>query len=162
MNTKTKGDMVNHPSHYKLKDGLEAIDVIKATLTEEEFIGFCKGNALKYQFRAGKKDQAKTEEQEVTPEQKVPTTAKAPKGYKLNPLYVETKTKRLQLVLQLSLFNRVKKGAKQAGLSVNEYVHRILDEATKKERSKRQWEKDQAKTAEDYNKAMFYLKEIIK
>ena len=59
---KTKGDMVNHPSHYKLKDGLEAIDVIKATLTEEEFIGFCKGNALKYQFRAGKKDQAKTTE----------------------------------------------------------------------------------------------------
>ena len=60
--TKPKGDMVNHPSHYKLKDGLETIDVIKATLTEEEFIGFCKGNALKYQFRAGKKDQAKTAE----------------------------------------------------------------------------------------------------
>ena len=73
------------------------------------------------------------EEQEVTTEQKAPTTAKAPEGYKLNPLYVETKTKRLQLVLQPSLFNRVKKGAKQAGLSVNEYVHRILDEATKGE-----------------------------
>lgn len=40
----------------------ENIDAIKATLTEEEFIGFCKGNALKYQFRAGKKDQAKTAE----------------------------------------------------------------------------------------------------
>ena len=73
------------------------------------------------------------EEEEVTQEQKVPTTAKAPEGYKLNTLYVETKTKRLQLVLQPSLFNRVKKGAKQAGLSVNEYVHRILDEATKGE-----------------------------
>lgn len=73
------------------------------------------------------------EEQEVTPEQKAPTTAKAPEGYKLNPLYVETKTKRLQLVLQPSLFDRVKKRAKQAGLSVNEYVHRILDEATKGE-----------------------------
>lgn len=58
--TKTKGEMVNHPNHYKIKDGLEAIDVIKATLTEEEFIGFCKGNALKYQFRAGKKDKEKT------------------------------------------------------------------------------------------------------
>ena len=58
---------------------------------------------------------------------------KPPKGFKLNPLYVETKTKRLQLVLQPSLFDRVKKGAKQAGLSVNEYVHRILDEATKGE-----------------------------
>ena len=71
-----------------------------------------------------------TEEREQTAEA-VP--AKAPEGYKLNPLYVETKTKRLQLVLQPSLFDRVKKGAKQAGLSVNEYVHRILDEATKGE-----------------------------
>ena len=71
-----------------------------------------------------------TEEREQAAEA-VP--AKAPEGYKLNPLYVETKTKRLQLVLQPSLFNRVKKGAKQAGLSVNEYVHRILDEATKGE-----------------------------
>ena len=76
---------------------------------------------------------AEEEEQEVTPEKKAPTTAKAPEGYKLNHLYVETKTKRLQLVLQPSLFDRVKKGAKQAGLSVNEYVHRILDEATKGE-----------------------------
>ena len=76
---------------------------------------------------------AEEEEQEVTTEQKAPTTAKAPEGYKLNPLYVETKTKRLQLVLQPSLFDRVKKGAKQAGLSVNEYVHRILDEATREE-----------------------------
>lgn len=67
-------------------------------------------------------------------EQEAPTTAaKAPEGYKLNPLYVETKTRRLQLVLQPSLFDRVKKEAKKSGLSVNEYVHRILDEATKRE-----------------------------
>jgi len=77
---------------------------------------------------------AEEEEQEVTPAQEAPTTAaKAPEGYKLNPLYVETKTRRLQLVLQPSLFNRVKKNAKKSGLSVNEYVHRILDEATKGE-----------------------------
>ena len=59
--------------------------------------------------------------------------ATVPKGYKINPLYVETKTRRLQLVLQPSLFDRVKKEAKKSGLSVNEYVHRILDEATKRE-----------------------------
>ena len=82
--------------------------------------------ALQFISTAGEE----TEEREQTAEA-VP--AKAPEGYKLNPLYVETKTKRLQLVLQPSLFNRVKKGAKQAGLSVNEYVHRILDEATKGE-----------------------------
>lgn len=77
---------------------------------------------------------AEEEEQEVAQTQEAPTTAaKAPEGYKLNPLYVETKTRRLQLVLQPSLFDRVKKGAKKSGLSVNEYVHRILDEATREE-----------------------------
>jgi len=50
-------DPVNKPSHYQLfPDGTQAIDVIKATLTPEEFRGYCKGNALKYRLRAGKKD----------------------------------------------------------------------------------------------------------
>jgi len=50
-------DAVNHPSHYMLfADGTESIDVIKKVLTTEEFIGFCKGNVLKYRLRAGKKD----------------------------------------------------------------------------------------------------------
>ena len=54
-------------------------------------------------------------------------------GYKLNPLYVETKKRRLQLVLKPSLYEKVKSGASKQGLSVNEYVHRILEEATKEE-----------------------------
>lgn len=58
---------------------------------------------------------------------------KPPKGFKLNPLYVETKSKRLQLVIQPSLYSRVKKRAEEQGLSVNEYIHRTLDEATKGE-----------------------------
>lgn len=45
---------VNHPSHYA--DGkYEAIDYIKDKLSSEEYIGFCKGNALKYISRHGKK-----------------------------------------------------------------------------------------------------------
>ncbi len=71
-----------------------------------------------------------TEEREKTAET-VP--AKAPEGYKLNPLYVETKSRRLQLVLQPSLYDRVKARAKASGLSVNEYCHQILDEATREE-----------------------------
>ena len=43
-------DMVNSPSHYQL-DGMEAIDIIKAALTPEEYRGFLKGNDLKYIFR---------------------------------------------------------------------------------------------------------------
>ena len=58
---------------------------------------------------------------------------KPPKGYKLNPLYVETKSRRLQLVLQPSLYDKVKAGAAAAGLSVNEYVHQILENATREE-----------------------------
>lgn len=49
-----KKDAIN-PDHYK-NNGLETIDVIKAWLTKEEYIGFLKGNMLKYQSRAGKKE----------------------------------------------------------------------------------------------------------
>lgn len=43
-------DMVNSPPHYKQGD-IECIDAIKSALTEEEFRGYCKGNALKYTWR---------------------------------------------------------------------------------------------------------------
>lgn len=57
-----------------------------------------------------------------------------PEGYKLDYRYIEKKTRRLQLVLQPSLYERVKSGAASAGLSINEYVHQILDAATRKEK----------------------------
>jgi hypothetical protein len=50
-----KADMVNHPPHYTA-GGIETIDFIKAKLTPEEFIGYLKGNIIKYTSRAGKKD----------------------------------------------------------------------------------------------------------
>jgi predicted HicB family RNase H-like nuclease len=59
------------------------------------------------------------------------TAKKAPDGYKPNPEYIETKSKRLQLVVQPSLYDRVKDKATAAGLSVNEYIHRVLEAATK-------------------------------
>lgn len=65
---------------------------------------------------------------------KAPTGEKPPKGYKLNPLYVETKSKRVQLVLQPSLYDRIRAASNAAGLSMNEFCHRILDEATREER----------------------------
>lgn len=43
-------DMVNHPNHYTMGQ-YEVIDVIKDWLTEEEFRGYIKGNALKYVSR---------------------------------------------------------------------------------------------------------------
>ena len=61
-------DNVNSPPHYEIWSrydlmeiisegrGLEVVDIIRARLTEAEFRGWCKGNALKYTLRAGLKD----------------------------------------------------------------------------------------------------------
>lgn len=51
-------DDVNNPKHYDLFPNQQVIDVIQASLTEEEFAGYCKGNALKYRLRAGDKGDA--------------------------------------------------------------------------------------------------------
>ena len=53
--TRVKEDMVNTPKHYELLPGVEVHHIIKACLTEEEFIGWHKGNAIKYLLRAEKK-----------------------------------------------------------------------------------------------------------
>jgi hypothetical protein len=43
-------DQINHPQHYNT-NSLEAIDIICASMTEEEFKGYLKGNILKYLIR---------------------------------------------------------------------------------------------------------------
>ena len=48
-------DAVKSPKHYMFFD-VESIDIIKKGMSVEEFRGFCKGSALKYRMRAGKKD----------------------------------------------------------------------------------------------------------
>lgn len=54
-----------------------------------------------------------------------------PDGYKINPMYIETKTKRVQLVMQPSLYEKAKAAADDKGLSFNSYVHQVLEEALK-------------------------------
>lgn len=49
-----KPDLVNHPPHYTA-GGIETIDFLQAKLTRDEFIGYLKGNVLKYGSRLGKK-----------------------------------------------------------------------------------------------------------
>lgn len=58
-------------------------------------------------------------------------TTDAPDGYKVNPLYVETKSRRLQLLVQPSLYDAIKARATAEGQSVNELVHSILEAALK-------------------------------
>jgi hypothetical protein len=43
-------DPVDHPSHYT-KGGVECIDAIQSSMTEEAFRGYCKGNIQKYIYR---------------------------------------------------------------------------------------------------------------
>jgi hypothetical protein len=50
-------DFVKNPKHYSFFD-TEVIDIIRSSMTPEQFIGYCKGNAIKYRLRAGKKDDA--------------------------------------------------------------------------------------------------------
>lgn len=49
---------VEHPKHYN-QGTIETIDLIKGSLTEEEYKGFLKGNVLKYVCRASFKGNEK-------------------------------------------------------------------------------------------------------
>ena len=49
-------DSVNSPAHYQFFPGVEAIEIIAASMTLDEYRGYCMGNRLKYRLRAGNKD----------------------------------------------------------------------------------------------------------
>ena len=46
----SNGDAVNQPNHYQ-EYGMEAIDVIKNSMSDLEFQGYLKGNVMKYILR---------------------------------------------------------------------------------------------------------------
>ena len=48
------GDPVHHPSHY-IGGGIECIDAIEAALGREGAADFCRGNVIKYAWRAASK-----------------------------------------------------------------------------------------------------------
>jgi hypothetical protein len=43
-------DPVKHPNHYT-QGGIETISAIKACMSSEEFLGYLRGNTLKYLWR---------------------------------------------------------------------------------------------------------------
>lgn len=43
-------DPVNSPAHYA-SGAIECIDAIEASMTPEEFQGYCRGNLMKYSWR---------------------------------------------------------------------------------------------------------------
>lgn len=60
-------------------------------------------------------------------------TGNPPKGYKLNPKYIETKTKRVQLVLKPSMVDEVKKVAKSKKQSINSTIEEAIEEYLKRQ-----------------------------
>ena len=56
-------------------------------------------------------------------------SVKPPAGYKIDPRFIEVKSKRVQLVFRPSLYERLRAEAKRQGTSMNELLHVILDEA---------------------------------
>lgn len=62
INVGIKSDNVNHSEHYQGKH--ECIDVMRVMFGDEAVKGFCKCNAFKYRFRAGRKEE-NTAEQDI-------------------------------------------------------------------------------------------------
>lgn len=56
-------------------------------------------------------------------------TDEIPEGYKRNPEFIQKKTRRVQLLLQPSLYEKIKKQAEKEGLSFNACVHKILEQS---------------------------------
>ncbi len=58
-NNQTENKLKNpEATHYELWKGFEAIDIIKRSLTDEEYKGYLKGNLLKYRLRDKNQDES--------------------------------------------------------------------------------------------------------
>lgn len=52
----------------------------------------------------------------------------APEGYKVNPQYIETKSKRVQLLMKPSTVAKLRARATAEGRSLNDLINSILEE----------------------------------
>lgn len=59
--------------------------------------------------------------------------AEAPASVSYKPIYTETKSKRLQSLIQPTTYEKLKRKAIKEKISVNELVNRILQEALEEE-----------------------------
>ena len=55
---------------------------------------------------------------------------KPPEGYKLNPEFIEKRDKRVQILLQPSLYREAKAVSAELGISLNDFIHRAIQEAS--------------------------------
>lgn len=62
------------------------------------------------------------------PAQTAGKIAPAPEGYYINPAYIEARTRRVQLMLKPSLYQKGKETAQAKGISFNELINSLLEE----------------------------------
>ena len=53
-------------------------------------------------------------------------TVTIPEGMTLNDMLIEKRTRRVQLVMQPSVYDRAKAEAERRGISFNDYVHALI------------------------------------
>ncbi len=74
------------------------------------------------------------EEEEATVDVVKPVKrSEAPEGYKVKPEFIETKSKRVQLLLQPSTVEAIKILASKKGISMNEAINEAIQEYLHKE-----------------------------
>ena len=56
-----------------------------------------------------------------------------PARYTTSPLYFESKSRRLNLLVQPSIYEKAKIKAQESGKSFNDFVHMLLEQATEEE-----------------------------
>lgn len=56
-------------------------------------------------------------------------TIKPPAGYRIDYGLIEAKSRRVQLLMQPSLYDKVKEAATAQGISFNDYVHQLLEKS---------------------------------
>lgn len=49
-------DVINKPTHYQGRYGMESIEILRNFMTDEQLVGFYLGNSLKYLIRHQKKN----------------------------------------------------------------------------------------------------------
>lgn len=71
-------------------------------------------------------DAQQPSQQTEEPIKRTYTRSEVPKGYKLNPAFIEVKSKRVQILLQPSVLDAIKAMAKEEKLSQNEIINRAI------------------------------------
>lgn len=73
-----------------------------------------------------------TKKEAKPPKAKTSSKGKTPEGYKPNPEYIETKSRRVQALVQPSVYEAVKAKATALGISTNEAINEALRAYTEK------------------------------